>query len=78
MILLLSGFIMNYSDLKEVARNLKNQGKSYNEISSILGIPGYSAIHLMIYRHNVQKKKHDSKHKINEVAVISIKKKFQG
>ena len=71
MILLLSGFIMTYS---EVARNLKNQCKSYNEISSIFGIPMYSAIHLVICRHNVQKKKYGCKHKINKASAISIKK----
>jgi len=76
MILLLSGFIMTYSDLKEVARNLKNQCKSNNEISISFGIPRYSAIHLVVYRHKVQKKKPDSKHKINKASVISIKREI--
>ena len=51
MILLLSGFIVTYSDLKEVARNLKNQCQSNNEISSIFGILRYYTIHLVVYRH---------------------------
>jgi len=76
MISLLSDFIMTYSDLKEVAINFKNQVKSYNEISSILGILRYSAIHLVVYRHKVQKKKSDSKHKISKESVISIKREI--
>ena len=68
------GFIMIYSDLKEDARNLKNQCKSYNEISNVFGIPRYSAIHLVVYRHRVQKKKRGSKHKINKASAISIKR----
>ena len=77
MILLLSGFIMTYSDLKEVARNLKNQCKFYSEISSIFGILRYSVIHLVVYRHKVQKKKPDRKHKINKASVISIKREVK-
>ena len=72
MILLISGFIKTYSDLKEVAKNLKNQCKSNNEISSIFGILRYSAIHLVVYRHKVQKKKPSSKHKINKVIIPSF------
>ena len=75
MILLLSGFIMTYSDLKEVARNLKNQCKSNNEISSSFGIPRYPAMHLVVYRHKVQKKS-CSNHKINKASVISIKREI--
>ena len=76
MISLLSGFIMTYPDLKEVPRNFKNQVKSYNEISSILGILRYYAIHLVVYRHKVQKKKPDSKPKINKESAISIKREI--
>ena len=73
---MLSGITMTYSNLRNAAKQLKNQGKSYAEIGTILEMPRYAAKNLISYKCKAKKMKPGQKKKINKSAAISIKREI--
>lgn len=60
--------------IRNVAENLRNAGKSYNEIATILNISKQSARNLCLYKPKSIKKKTGPKDKINGFTSYRIRR----